>query len=678
MKKHSFCIFLIALTLPHFTNAQVKARLDSFYQQAILMNNDTMKAWGLYRLGFYYTELNRDTAIQLLDQSIAIADKIKQPLTKAASMLHKAYNMYHQSKFIESYKLVNEAIEITSNPASEKGSKIFSFDNPFQDPKSLRLYVLAGTHLQMGHMKNATGNRESSIFYYHECIRISEPTNDLKLATLSYMNIGSVFLDENMLDSADYYFRKSLQYGEVSGNDQYTGYTLLELAFIQMKTGNLDSARIYSWQSLKSSQENENLASEITAHHLLATIYDETGATDSLMYYAFTSMSKATAFNDVNSISKAAELYARGWKKSGNMDSAYHYETISRTNLDEIFKKRISKLSEFQSQMLNTQIQLEKDRQDAVAYKSRIKTTGFIAGIGLLVGLLIFFYRNNKQKQKANKILEKTLTDLKATQGQLVQSEKMASLGELTAGIAHEIQNPLNFINNFSEISAELVDEINVELEKGEIEEARSIGTNIKENLVKINHHGKRADAIVKNMLQHSRAGSGQKEAADINALCDEYLRLSYHGLRAKDKSFNATLVTDFDKSISRINIVPQDIGRVLMNLLTNAFYTVNEKSKRVSAHSESENGNGYSPMVSVQTKRVADKVEILVSDNGHGIPTNIANKIFQPFFTTKPSGQGTGLGLSLSYDLIKSHGGELKVETAEGKGSTFIITIPI
>jgi signal transduction histidine kinase len=272
--------------------------------------------------------------------------------------------------------------------------------------------------------------------------------------------------------------------------------------------------------------------------------------------------------------------------------------------------------------------------------------------------------------------LVKSLEDLKLSQSQLIQSEKMASLGELTAGIAHEIQNPLNFVNNFSELSNELIDEMNSELDKGDIQEAKFIATDIKQNLEKINHHGKRADAIVKGMLQHSRSNSGQKEPTDINALCDEYLRLSYHGLRAKDKSFNATMKTDFDPSIGNINIIPQDIGRVILNLINNAFYAVNEHRDALYT---SNDVNAYEPTVSISTKKIGDKVEIKVTDNGNGIPKNIVDKIFQPFFTTKPTGQGTGLGLSMSYDIItKRHGGELKVESKEGVGSTFIISLPL
>jgi signal transduction histidine kinase len=269
-------------------------------------------------------------------------------------------------------------------------------------------------------------------------------------------------------------------------------------------------------------------------------------------------------------------------------------------------------------------------------------------------------------KQKA----EEALTELQATQKQLIQSEKMASLGELTAGIAHEIQNPLNFVNNFSEVSNELISEMVEEVRKGNYDEVKAIVEDLKGNLEKINHHGKRADGIVKGMLQHSRTSSGQKELTDINVLCDEYLRLAYHGLRAKDKSFNAKFETSFDPLVGKIEVMPQDIGRVILNLINNAFYAVTEKRKQAIA--------GYEPTVMVTTHKNEDMVSITVKDNGNGIPQRVLDKIFQPFFTTKPTGQGTGLGLSLSYDIVKAHGGELKVETKEGEGSGFIILLPV
>jgi two-component system, NtrC family, sensor kinase len=279
-----------------------------------------------------------------------------------------------------------------------------------------------------------------------------------------------------------------------------------------------------------------------------------------------------------------------------------------------------------------------------------------------------------EQKRKAieetNTALTKSMEELKAAQAQLIQSEKMASLGELTAGIAHEIQNPLNFVNNFSEVNCELSDEMLEAADKGDLREIMLLAADIKSNQEKIKAHGKRADAIVKGMLQHSRTSSGEKEPTSINDLAEEYLRLAYQGIRAKDILFNAKLVTEFDEKLGKINVIPQDIGRVILNLITNAFYTVAEKKKLIVGD--------YEPVVTVSTKKNFDKVFITVADNGNGIPQKVLDKIFQPFFTTKPTGQGTGLGLSLSYDIVKAHGGELKVETIEGEGSEFVMQLPI
>jgi two-component system NtrC family sensor kinase len=273
--------------------------------------------------------------------------------------------------------------------------------------------------------------------------------------------------------------------------------------------------------------------------------------------------------------------------------------------------------------------------------------------------------------EDANKALTQTLEELKTTQVQLIQSEKMASLGELTAGIAHEIQNPLNFVNNFSEVSNELLDEMTEQLEKGNANEAKAIANEVKMSLEKINLHGKRADGIVKSMLQHSRTSNNKKEPTDINVLADEYLRLAYHGLRAKDKSFNAALKTDYDENIGLVKVISQDIGRVILNLITNAFYAVMEKKK---LHPQ-----GYEPTVTVSTKKIDNKIIVNVKDNGTGIPQKALDKIFQPFFTTKPTGQGTGLGLSLSYDIVtKGHGGELKVETKEAEYTAFSVILPV
>jgi signal transduction histidine kinase len=379
--------------------------------------------------------------------------------------------------------------------------------------------------------------------------------------------------------------------------------------------------------------------------------------------------------NNPNIKIAGARLLREVFEARRQMDSAYHYSRMESELNDRINSERNK--NKFQTLAINKQLWRLDEERERAAYENQIKLYGAFSVVAAFLIIAFILFRNNRQKEKANNVLEATLANLKSTQTQLIQSEKMASLGELTAGIAHEIQNPLNFVNNFSEVNTELINELKEAVAKGRLDDVKSIAATLEENENKIVAHGKRADAIVKGMLQHSRKSSGQKEPTDINALCDEYLRLAYHGLRAKDKTFNAKFETQLDPTLPKVNVVPQEIGRVVLNLINNAFYAVDERKK-----SEAE---GYEPTVVVSTslspgegRGEARIVQIKVTDNGNGIPASIKDKIFQPFFTTKPTGQGTGLGLSLSYDIVtKGHGGELKVVTKEGEGSEFIVALP-
>ena len=385
--------------------------------------------------------------------------------------------------------------------------------------------------------------------------------------------------------------------------------------------------------------------------------------------FEFASIDYASTGTD-NQLQYMLENYDHNWQKAGENKAAYYFNVAPGTYIFKV--KAVNEIG----------VWAEKDI--TIIVSPPWWKTWWAYTLYAVCFLVILFFANRairnriieKERMKSRekelaqaKEIEKAYNELKLTQSQLIQSEKMASLGELTAGIAHEIQNPLNFVNNFSEVSNEMIDEMNEELNKGDIEEAKAISSDIKQNLEKINHHGKRAGEIVKGMLQHSRTSTGVKEPTDINALADEYLRFSYHGLRAKDKTFNAEIKTDFDETIGKINIIPQDIGRVLFNLYNNAFYACAEQSRSAVNQQKSENLISYEPTVSVSTKRSGNSVLITVKDNGGGIPEKIKEKIFQPFFTTKPTGSGTGLGLSLSYDIVKAHGGEINVETKEGDG---------
>jgi len=392
-------------------------------------------------------------------------------------------------------------------------------------------------------------------------------------------------------------------------------------------------------------------------------------------------IARATNAKDM---SGSYEALYKSYRLNHKPDSVTKYVGLALAAKDGSYDAMTKSLADYQKSSFKTQIQLSDLEKQKELTKSRNRIYLLLSAIVVLGILVLLFYRNNRHKQKANyqlteqkeeieaqrDALGNTIEQLKGAQTQLIQSEKMASLGELTAGIAHEIQNPLNFVNNFSEVNKEMLDELEEELKKGNIDDALTLAADIKANEEKINHHGKRADFIVKGMLQHSRTSTGEKQLSNINILADEFLKLSYHGLRAKDKSFNAELVTNFDKNLPKINIAQQDIGRVLLNLFNNAFYAVNQKKKTA--------GDDYKPEVTVSTLTEKGNLIISVKDNGNGIPDNIKEKIMQPFFTTKPTGEGTGLGLSLSYDIVvKGHGGNIEIISEEGEFTEFKISIP-
>jgi len=486
-------------------------------------------------------------------------------------------------------------------------------------------------------------------------------------------------------DSSSYYFNKAfdfLKLYNLSDSLMEYAWCYMEKAKYHLSKNQNDSAAFYikKVKFLKSSQQMGITSpfGELIPDYYAATLSLLRNKPREAIELLLPEIQQLKAINANTSIIMELKLLAKAYATAGKYQEAFKTEE-DLLQVNEELKKKSDKAK-------TISYEIEKRIQDNENNILRLKaqdennrkTKYYLYGIAALLALFVITLGiaiMNKQKSNArlntkNAEVSSALEHLKQTQSQLIQSEKMASLGELTAGIAHEIQNPLNFVNNFSEVNSELAEELKSELAVGNSQLAIGIANDIKENSEKINHHGKRADAIVKGMLQHSRSSTSVKEMTNINALADEYLRLAYHGLRAKDNSFNATIKTDFDQSIGNINIIPQDIGRVLLNLYNNAFYAVSEKKK--------SNVEGYEPTVSVSTKKSDNKITITASDNGDGIPQKVVDKIFQPFFTTKPTGQGTGLGLSLSYDIIKAHGGEIKVDTKEGEGSEFLIWLPI
>jgi len=540
---------------------------------------------------------------------------------------------------------------------------------------------------QIAHTYGETKDTKRAIEYFYKAKNYGEkdPFTNLFI----HIDLSKAFLLQDQKDSATHYADQAYKLAVkfYRSEDKVYGGVLNDLGNIYAQLGKDSLAidylrRSYVYFTTVSVQYLNYCATTI----YLAKFFKKTGMADSSLIYARLCLGTALDKGFLPFISQSSGLLTEYFQKINNTDSAYHYQQIGfeayKTLYNDESSKQIQNLAAAEQQR---EEDIEKAKNEAAdQYASKLRLRGMITvGIAVLV-IGIIVYRNNRRKQKSYDLLKKqkqeidlqkskleeSIKELQTTQTQLIQSEKMASLGELTAGIAHEIQNPLNFINNFAEVSAELAVELRAELPVGINGQVATITKDLEQNMEKITFHGKRADAIVKNMLQHSRQGNAQKEPTDLNALVDEFLRLSYHGLRAKDKSFNAVMNTSLDDKLGMVNIVSQDIGRVLLNMFNNSFYSVMQKKNSGIA--------GYAPEVSVSTKKLNDKVEIRIKDNGMGIPQKVLNKIYQPFFTTKPTGEGTGLGLSLSFDIIKAHGGVLKVDTKEGEFAEFIIELPV
>ncbi len=660
-------VVIVWVVLSGFGQEQIvdQASLKSLFTELNETKDPTKKMEISLEIAIKHISYNPDTVIKYAEDALLLAQQTGDVRTQVSAMGFIGEANIYKGNLPKTLQLGLEAIDLhkslkltRDNAGPTIGPTYFNLIELYIQLKDYnKAFEYSKKKIALGKFEDGDGEaKTTSAFAYYLTAKTFEQNNQLDSAALyiqkafeAFDNVkellfgdvyeaypkcynveAAILFKQNQAQKALESLRKGLAISEASGESLHSSEFNNDLSKYYLSEGKTDSAIYYANRGLEEAKKIRYAQAMLISNNILAEIYDSIDAAKALEYYK-------RANNAKN------ELYG-----SGNI---------------EVMKDMIA---EYEKRSLAIE-QAERN------YRNKSYLLMLLAALSILALILYFQYQGNKKSKEANIILSNTLNELKATQAQLIQSEKMASLGELTAGIAHEIQNPLNFVNNFAEVSTELIDEINEELENGDIAEVKEILSDLKGNLSKINHHGKRADGIVKGMLQHSRKSTGQKEPTDINALCDEYLRLSYHGLRAKDKSFNATLETDFDKSIGLVKVIPQDMGRVLLNIITNAFHTVQEKKTKLSGQIEE-----YNPTVSVKTMKHQEEVIIRISDNGDGIPKEIKDKIFQPFFTTKPTGKGTGLGLSLAYDIVSSHNGELKVESEEGEGTTFEIHFPI
>ncbi len=667
---------LMILILFHYT-------ISADSNHKIKVDNDTILLNDFCYLALKYAEANRDSSVYYSELALEIAKKLKQNFYQASILSDLGYTLLSNGDYGNALTKLLIANSLIDDRNIARNVIVTPFFNQYftsKDPKTNRIILLGYIKNSLAMLYGRTGNFDKQLTVLKETKKIIESeTNDLNLRYTINNNIANAYLNMERLDSALLFQKIVLKIERKIENKNYNGASNKAIGDIYFRLGKFKDAKENYIIALQYLNKGQNTFYKALTEFALADTYRKLGRSDSSLYYSKFGISNYRSLGSyVPELEEAYTALALSFKDESKYDSAFHYMYLSKRLSDSIYSKEIKTLTTFQNIGFNEQMRLKEAEAERINIKNRLQIFTLLGGLLLFSVIAIILYKSNTQKVRANILLaerkqelENTLLELKSTQAQLIQSEKMASLGELTAGIAHEIQNPLNFVNNFSEVSNELMAEMTEELDKGDIEEAKAISADIKTNLEKINHHGKRASGIVKGMLEHSRTGTGKKEPTDINALCDEYLRLAYHGLRAKSKDFNATMETHLDPNLPKIDIIPQDFGRVILNLINNAFYAVNERSKKGEA--------GYQPTVSITTQLTANThLLITIKDNGSGIPTHIKDKIFQPFFTTKPTGQGTGLGLSLSYDIVKAHGGTITMESMDDLGTTFAIEIKI
>ncbi|MFI5159912.1 MAG: ATP-binding protein [Sphingobacteriales bacterium] len=662
----------VTILLFAFLNASAqRKKIDTLRVVLSKAVTDTEKYEALRNLDNLYYISNPDSSIILAQQAFLIAKKHNWETAEARTLNGIANAYASMGDYATGIQYYLNALKIYERLNSIYGTSMVN-DN------------IGATYIQKEDYKKALP------YLWRSLKQINDYTATHKLSgrdrfekPVLFENLGECYLYLKRLDSAKYYLDAALQSGrEIHYRDIY-GAAQRALGEVETLKGNKSAAMQYFRQAVMNDRALDDVENLSMAYLSMSRFYHQNKIQDSAVYFAQKALDTASAGKYVQDVLNAGKALYTYYDEDHNLPQAYKYFKLTTAAKDSLYSQ--DKVKQLLTLDFNEKQRLQELEATRAEEQNKVRIYILSGGLAVLLLLALVFWRSSKQRQKANRLLKiqkeniekerdktnKALNDLQLTQRQLIQSEKMASLGELTAGVAHEIQNPLNFINNFSEVNVELIDEMEEGLKKGDTEEAIAIAADIKQNLQKISHHGKRADGIVKGMLQHSRASSDVKEPTDINKLADEYLRLAYHGLRAKDKAFNADLVTHFGQGIPMVDMVPQDIGRVLLNLFNNAFYAVQKKQKIA--------GTDFKPTVELATDKKGNCLEITVRDNGLGIPDDIQDKILQPFFTTKPTGEGTGLGLSLSYDIVvKGHNGKMDVKSEEGAFTEFKISIPI
>lgn len=638
--------------------------------------SDTARMEFYSKLGSYYSVENRDSSNFYLEKALPIASSLALRFDEATILNDLGIIQMQQEKFSKSLELYLKALNIARDPAIEKTIRHLPSG---QNAKRARMLLLSDCYDLIGLLNAYTGNwmvnTKNQLKNYREAQKYAIAAEDQRQIAYVNFHMGIAYMNDGNQDSAIFLINHAITTFTDTKDQVGLGRAMKYLGDTYRKMGKLDMAASTILQSIAILKQTNDRLHLGLAYISLSLVYTDLKNDEAALYNARESLKIFERRKDLAWKRDAYNLLTACFDRIGKTDSANIYLKLSKTLSDSLSVEERKNLLAFLDVVVDEQAKLDKLEKEKIETREKLRTYLLLSGIAVFVIIVFLLYRNNQQRRKTNEKLrvrnekiESTLQQLISTQTQLIQSEKMASLGQLTAGIAHEIQNPLNFVNNFSEVNKELLAELNEEIDKENYHAVKTIAADIIVNEEKISHHGKRADSIVKAMLQHSSTATGTRESTAVNKLVEEYAKLAFHGFRGRDSSFDAKLQTEFDPSVGAIELAPQEMGRVLLNILNNAFYAVNERKRKNPA---------FSPEVVLQTRKTDTGIEILIRDNGGGIPENIADKIFQPFFTTKPTGQGTGLGLSLAYDIVKAHGGELRVETKEGEGSLFTIHLP-
>ena len=709
------CAQQLPLNVILLEDSLIQQRTELLNRQLEETKNDTAKVALLMELIFFNIEGNIKEAWAQVEELKELAKLHGDDVLQAQCAQGLGYFQTLLGNYEASLVFYTEAMDLLQNASLEYVSERFIEHLGNVSNAQARSIVHVDVLRNRSFLFSEVGNWDQRKADLQLAMRLAQENEDELRTWSCHNNLGWTYMHMNQIDSAymhwqeaNSYLDKNLSVGTQNPSSEL-GTVWLGGVVLNAK-GELKKSQLLfkrAWDLL-STLKNISRYKPIVANDI-ATYHLSTNNADSVIHYAKMAIEISTELQFIPK--EKAEGYLNlsyGLALKDQIDSAYYYQKLGQSMLDSLNFIKAENVSKFHSAILNQNIENQAAETERLTTRSRRRTYALAFGIGLLSIIGLLQYRNIRQKQKSNEILgeqkkdlETTLIQLKSTQNQLIQSEKMASLGELTAGIAHEIQNPLNFVNNFSEVSSELVDEVvdtltSSPLSEQKADEAKDVLNNLKNNLEKIVHHGGRASGIVKGMLDHSRSSSGEKELTDINVLADEYLRLSYHGLRAKDKSFNCAFETNLDDKLPKLEVIPQDLGRVLLNVFSNAFYACAERSRSacaersksglstrptpqaLAAGSPLKDQGIYSPIVKVSTQQSNNSTTITISDNGIGMSKETLEKIFQPFYTTKPTGSGTGLGMSISYDIItKGHGGEIRIESKEGEGTIVIIILP-